>query len=199
MIETTRLKLVPLKYEDVLLYKLQPRLLAKSLGVNYLERQNDPRVLGDIEEAIDFWTEQTKKHPDEFEWFTSWEIILKNENVAIGGIGFAGAPDEKGKSTIGYGLDLRYHGKGYASEALKALIEWGFHNPSLTLITAETPEKNFPSHKVLVKNGFTLEKQDYGFLYWQLPKEVFKKRQFHLRTNNEGVAGTPSLQTNQWD
>jgi [ribosomal protein S5]-alanine N-acetyltransferase len=176
MIETSRLKLVPLRYEDVLLYKREPRLLAKSLGVNYIERQNDPKVLDDIEEAIGFWIENTKKHPDQFEWFTSWEIILKSENVTIGGIGFAGLPDESGKSTIGYGLDLRYHGKGYASEALNALIEWGFRNPNLTLITAETPEKNFPSHKVLEKNGFTLEKKDYGFLYWQLPKETYKNR-----------------------
>jgi [ribosomal protein S5]-alanine N-acetyltransferase len=198
MIETSRLKLVPLSYEDVLLYKEQPRLLAKSLGVNYIERQNDPKVLDDIEEAIGFWIENTKKYPEQFEWFTSWEIILKSENVAIGGIGFAGQPDENGKSTIGYGLDIRYHGQGYAREALKALIDWGFQNPNLTLVTAETPEKNFPSHKVLMKNGFSLERQDYGFLYWQLPKETFK-RLIQLSTNNEGVAGTPSLQASQWD
>jgi [ribosomal protein S5]-alanine N-acetyltransferase len=174
MLETLRLKLVPLRHKDLLLFKTHPRKLAKSLGVNYLERQNDPKVLGDIEEAIGFWIENTKKHPEHYEWFTSWEIILKSENVAIGGVGFAGLPDANGKSTIGYGLDLRYHNKGYATEALKALIEWGFQNPDLHLITAETPEKNFPSHKVLMKNGFTFEKEDYGFFYWQLPKESSK-------------------------
>ena len=30
------------------------------------------------------------------------------EQVAIGGIGFAGAPNEEGTSEIGYGLDVRY-------------------------------------------------------------------------------------------
>lgn len=159
---------MPLTHEHMLLYKNNPEALAKMLGTHYLERQNDPSVANDITEAIEFWTNQTKNHPEHFEWFTNWEIILKEENVAIGGIGFSGLPDEAGKSMTGYGLDIRYYGRGIATEALQAMITWGFKNKNLRTIIADTPVAHLASQRVLIKNNFVDSSRDETLVHWSL-------------------------------
>ncbi|MFD2007164.1 GNAT family N-acetyltransferase [Streptomyces narbonensis] len=53
--------------------------------------------------------------------FRHYQIRL--DGVAVGGIGFHGPPDELGVVTVGYGLVPGARGKGYASEALRALVE----------------------------------------------------------------------------
>jgi ribosomal-protein-alanine N-acetyltransferase len=168
MLETTRLKLVPLTHEQMILYKNEPEALADSLNIRYTKRQNDPAVAEDLREAIEFWIQQTKKNRDQYEWFTTWEIILKAEQIAVGGIGFSGLPDEMGKSMTGYGLDMRYYGRGIATEALKAMIDWAFQNHSLKTIIAETPLQHTASHRVLLKNNFVESSRDEELVHWNL-------------------------------
>jgi Acetyltransferases, including N-acetylases of ribosomal proteins len=171
MLETTRLKLVPLTHEQLILYKNDPEILATQLGVQYLKREHDPATLNDVAEALEFWIENTLAHRELFEWFTNWEIILKAKQVAIGGIGFAGLPNEEGKSMVGYGLDLRFHGKGYASEALTALLQWGFQNPELKVAIADTPIHHAASQRVLIKNGFWEESRDENLIHWKADRK----------------------------
>lgn len=168
MLETTRLKLVPLTHEQLLLYKNNPSALAEILGVNYLKRQNDPSVAKDLTEATEFWITHTQKHPDNFEWFTNWEIILKAENIAVGGIGFSGLPNEEGKSMTGYGLDMRYYGRGIATEALQVMTKWGFKNQNLKTIIADTPVNHLASQRVLIKNNFVETSLDEELIHWSL-------------------------------
>jgi [ribosomal protein S5]-alanine N-acetyltransferase len=170
MIETERLKLVPLNHSQVMLYKHEPERLADELKVRYIPSQQDPAVQKDLDEAIVFWLAGTLNHPDKFEWYTNWVIILKQVNVSVGGIGFAGFPDHDGKSMVGYGLDLQYHGKGIATEALKAIIQWGFMEHSLKKIIADTPIKNIPSQRVLVKNQFSETGKNDSMIYWTLER-----------------------------
>jgi ribosomal-protein-alanine N-acetyltransferase len=168
MLETTRLKLVPLTHEQMILYKNEPKRLAETLNVRYLPRRNDPSVAPDLEDAIGFWIAQTEKHREHFEWFTTWEIILKDENVAVGGIGFSGLPNEEGKSMAGYGLDMRYYGRGIATEALHAMISWGFKNSGLKTIIADTPVHHIASQRVLLKNNFAETSRDEALIHWYL-------------------------------
>jgi [ribosomal protein S5]-alanine N-acetyltransferase len=168
MLETSRLKLVPLTHEQLILYKTNQKELAHNLGVHFLDRQNDPSVETDLAEAIEFWIKNTSEKHEHYEWYTNWEIILKDENIAVGGIGFAGLPDEDGKSMVGYGLDVRFHNRGIVSEALSTIIEWGFLNPSLKQIIADTPLQNLPSQKVLIKNGFSESHRTDSLIFWKL-------------------------------
>ncbi|MFJ7947101.1 GNAT family N-acetyltransferase [Streptomyces sp. NPDC096354] len=55
--------------------------------------------------------------------FGAYEIRLRQDGYAIGGVGFHGVPDDRGQVTIGYGLIPAMRGKGYASEALRALLD----------------------------------------------------------------------------
>lgn len=54
--------------------------------------------------------------------FGNYEIRRREDGQAIGGVGFHGRPDANGTVTIGYGLVPAAQGKGYASEALRALL-----------------------------------------------------------------------------
>jgi [ribosomal protein S5]-alanine N-acetyltransferase len=166
MLETPRLRLVPLTHAQLLLYKNAPVQLARELQVTYLERLNDPSVANDLAEALEFWLQKTYENQARYTWFTNWEIILKDEAVAIGGIGFAGFPDEGGKAMVGYGLDLRFHNRGYATEALGAMLEWAWTEPMLQTITAETPAGHVASQRVLIKNAFLIADAGTDLIRW---------------------------------
>ena len=101
-----------------------------------------------------FWINNTATHRTHFEWYTNWLIILLERKVSIGGIGFAGMPDAEGKTMVGYGLDVRYHGKGFATEALLALCKWGFSHPNLLSIIADTPANTWHLRKCSSKVDF---------------------------------------------
>ena len=179
MLETKRLKLVPLTHEQLVLYKYNPVALAENIGVRYLERENDPATADDLKEAIEFWLKNTLEKPNTFEWCTNWEIILKADQVAIGGIGYAGAPDSEGKSEIGYGIDVRYFNKGYASEAVQSMLEWGFSHSHLRKVIAQTPVGHPASQKVLINNGFSEVGRTDALITWEIFPSP-KLRQFHL-------------------
>jgi GNAT superfamily N-acetyltransferase len=54
--------------------------------------------------------------------FGVYRIRLLDTGVAVGGIGFHGPPDAEGFVTVGYGVVPSVRGKGYATEALRALV-----------------------------------------------------------------------------
>lgn len=166
MLETSRLKLVPLSHQQLLLYKNDYRGLTHDLAVKYQEPENDPSIAQDLSEAIGFWITNTQRYPEQYKWVTNWMIILKTDSVIIGGIGFAGVPDSEGKSMVGYGLDTRYHGHGFATEALKAILDWGFSNGLRTAL-ADTPITHVGSQRVLIKNGFNEHGRDDTLIHWK--------------------------------
>jgi RimJ/RimL family protein N-acetyltransferase len=172
MIETTRLRLVPLSHEQLILFRDNPPALAKNLGIQKIEPYDDPETASHVEEAIQFWLESTRKHPTDFAWYTNWVMILKETSYAIGGIGFTGLSGEEGKTMVGYGLNTTYFGKGYASEALSGLIQWGFAHSGLKAIMADTPLQNEGSHRVLVKNEFFETSRNEELIHWQLLRSV---------------------------
>ena len=70
-------------------------------------------------------------------------------------------PNNEGCTEIGYFIDQKFRGLGFASEAVGALKTWAFKDPDLVKIKAETPVDNLNSQKVLQKNNFKVigEKQ----------------------------------------
>jgi len=58
---------------------------------------------------------------------------------------------------IGYCFDETAWGKGYATEAAKAVLHWAFENFDLNRVQAEADTRNIASGRVLEKLGFVLE------------------------------------------
>jgi RimJ/RimL family protein N-acetyltransferase len=59
---------------------------------------------------------------------------------------------------LGYAFLPRYWSKGYALEAAKAMLEFGWNHAGLKRIVAITDPANTPSNRVLEKLGFVFEK-----------------------------------------
>ncbi|MHB1392864.1 MAG: GNAT family N-acetyltransferase [Clostridia bacterium] len=83
-----------------------------------------------------------------------WGITPKNENKLIGSICLWNISEELSKAEIGYELMTEYQGKGIMSEAIKAVIEYGFENMKLNLIEALPYSDNIRSIKLLERNSF---------------------------------------------
>jgi RimJ/RimL family protein N-acetyltransferase len=75
-------------------------------------------------------------------------------DVVIGMCGFAGPPDSDGAAEIAYSIAPSYQGKGYATEAAIALVEFASANENVRTARAYTLPENNASTGVLEKCGF---------------------------------------------
>jgi ribosomal-protein-alanine N-acetyltransferase len=86
-----------------------------------------------------------------------WGIILKEEQKLIGTGGFHWWLYEHSRAEVGYTISARYWNRGLMTEALKAIIEFGFEKMMLNRIEAKCYVQNAPSEKVLQKCGMKFE------------------------------------------
>jgi RimJ/RimL family protein N-acetyltransferase len=94
-----------------------------------------------------------RTHPDEPGW-GSWYII--GDGRLVGTAGYKGPPDGKGEVEVGYAVVESEHRKGYASGAVRLLIERAFRDPRVAVVAAETIPALVGSQAVLNSCGFTL-------------------------------------------
>ncbi|MCQ2463118.1 MAG: GNAT family N-acetyltransferase [Clostridia bacterium] len=93
-------------------------------------------------------------HPGQREWYAIWMIELK-DGTHIGELCFKGI-DETGSTETGYGIDEKYQGCGYATEAVTAAVSWALKQNAVNCVTAEVDSENIASVRVLEKSGFQL-------------------------------------------
>ena len=87
-------------------------------------------------------------------WVHGFEVHHSQSRVLVGKCGFKGPPDEEGVVEIAYGMHKEHEGKGYATEAARALVNYGFASGKVRRVVAHTlPEVN-ASGRVLAKCGF---------------------------------------------
>jgi ribosomal-protein-alanine N-acetyltransferase len=101
-----------------------------------------------------------------------WGITLKGNDQVIGTIGYNNFQAE-GNGTIGYDLNEKFWGRGIISEAIKAIVDFGFETLKIHRIEANVGPDNKASQKVLEKNGFLKEglMRDKGF--WKNQFQTF--------------------------
>lgn len=83
-----------------------------------------------------------------------WQICWAADDVAIGGAGFKGPPDDGGAVEIGYAVVASQRGQGVATEAVAALIAEAQDRGARAVI-AETEPGNLASQAVLRACGFS--------------------------------------------
>ena len=92
------------------------------------------------------------KQPEQWAWYAMWNIEQK-DGTHVGGLCFKGlGPD--GAVEIGYGILDAYQGRGYATEAVRAVIAWALTQPGVRVVEAEAESDNAASLRVLEKCGF---------------------------------------------
>jgi ribosomal-protein-alanine N-acetyltransferase len=83
-------------------------------------------------------------------------VLLREGLTLCGGIGLVAAPQHQ-HAELGYWLGVPYWGKGYATEAARAVVEYGFKELKLHRIFASHVPNNPVSGRVLQKIGMRHE------------------------------------------
>jgi ribosomal-protein-alanine N-acetyltransferase len=111
----------------------------------------------ETEEAMECMTQALERRTGQVGWWC-WYFVLHNRvtghRVLIGDGGFKGPPDAEGTVELGYALLRPYRNRGYATEAVQALLEWAFDSPEVRGVYAEAQMGNTASIRVLQKAGF---------------------------------------------
>ena len=88
------------------------------------------------------------------EGWLPWFWVAREDPTLVGNGGFGALPAEDGSGKIGYALVGEHQGRGFATEAVGAILDWAFAHPGLTRVVADTYPELSRSIRVLQKNGF---------------------------------------------
>ncbi|MCR5672658.1 MAG: GNAT family N-acetyltransferase [Lachnospiraceae bacterium] len=83
-----------------------------------------------------------------------WAVTLKDQGTLIGRAGIS-LREGYDIPEIGYVIGKDYQGRGYAKEALEAILKYAADELEMNRFIAFTKEKNVPSVKLLKSLGFT--------------------------------------------
>jgi ribosomal-protein-alanine N-acetyltransferase len=151
MIETERLILKPLNYDQLVKYAICDNSLEAELNLNTSSRTISPELKEALEQTIlPNVADKTKNHL----YSTLWTAIAKKENKMIGDLCIIGEPNSEGEIEIGYGTYEEFQNKGFMTEIVRGIIEWVKSQPTVKSIIASTDKTNIASYKVLQKNNF---------------------------------------------
>lgn len=92
--------------------------------------------------------------------FLIFQLLEKHSKEMIGWCGYHTWYLDHSRAEVGYGLNADTHkSKGIMSEALKAILEYGFQEIKLNRVEAFIGPNNVPSLKLVEKFNFTREGQ----------------------------------------
>jgi ribosomal-protein-alanine N-acetyltransferase len=143
-IETSRLFLRRFRYNDAE-SMLRNWIANKEVQYNYGEPTYET-----IEEVQKLLKSYIESYYDET--FYRWAIILKDSGENIGQIAFCRCYDEIATAEVEYCIGGKYQGNGYATEALRYVIDFSFSTPHFSKIEAFHRETN------PVFSGYVLQK-----------------------------------------
>ncbi|RYG38741.1 N-acetyltransferase, partial [bacterium] len=111
-----------------------------------------------------------------FETFSHGEafggvLVERATRRVVGDAGFHRTPLTGGDAEIGYSLLESARGKGYATEAITALLTLGW-GAGLVTIFARVQPNNGPSHRVLARCGFECEGEREEWVVWRVERPV---------------------------
>ena len=129
-----------------------------------LAYQSDPLYL-----RYNPWTHRTEEDVRNFvRSFMLWQgdqprmkfqlaVELRAEGRLIGNCGIRTRSSKTWEADIGYELDSRYWGQGYATEAAQAMLAYGFEELGVHRIWAHCVAENVASARVMEKIGMRQE------------------------------------------
>ena len=151
---------------------------------------SDPEIQSLYSEPVYTTKEEVKELLDQYifsyekENYYRWAIITKETNQCIGQIAYFLVDEKNNFAEIEYCIGAAFQCKGFATEATKAVIKYGFENINLHKVQICTKTINEPSKRVIEKCGFTYEgtlrdyfcvKDEYiGRLYYSILESEYQ-------------------------
>lgn len=142
----------------------------------------DPEVMKHIPTGIQR-RETSQASLDNIIWYWSqhnfgyWAVIHKDEGNLIGWCGLT-LLIELSEIELGAGLSKLYWGTGFAMEAVKAVLRYGFEKMGLARIVGLTLQENIAAQRGLKKLGMRYERNfvseyGYDYLFYAISREAF--------------------------
>ena len=94
-----------------------------------------------------------------------WAIIEKDSNICIGQIAIFLVDNKNHFCEIEYALGKQFHRRGYATEAVKAILDFCFNQVNFHKMQVCHKEGNIASQGVIKKCNFTYEGTLRDFFY----------------------------------
>ena len=96
--------------------------------------------------------------------FGKWAVVLKSTGEVVGSCGCA-LQEVEGRNEIEVGYNMRRDlwGRGYATEAARACMEYGFTRLGARRVISMIRPTNIASRRVAEKNGLACEK----IIFWR--------------------------------
>jgi RimJ/RimL family protein N-acetyltransferase len=130
-------------------------------------------------EVSPMWLERALAATESDPWLHGFKIKLREDGTIIGGAGFKGVPSDDGFVEIAYGIAPEHQGRGFATEAAQALIEFARQSVGVRVVRAHTMSDNLASARVLTKCGFrfvgeVIDPEDGLVQRWELDASSLK-------------------------
>lgn len=149
ILETDRLILRPFRREDATAvfegWESDPEVAKYMFWISH----ND---INKTKEWLEFEIGQVKKN----DWYR-YALVLKESNELVG-TALIYYEEEVECWEVGYNLGRKYWGKGYATEAMKSVIEFAKEELGITELVGRYAKENPASGNVMKKLGFRYEK-----------------------------------------
>ena len=150
-LRTDRLRLVPLDADGMGLFVDEWPALQRRLG---LAPAPAWMTDGDTLQAARRHCLEMQRDSDAWLWWTFWQVVLTTTNVSIGLVDFKGPPAPDGGIVVGCAFAPTYWGRGYATEAVGALLATMLDQSAVRYVLAETETTNVRAHRLLQNLGF---------------------------------------------
>lgn len=87
--------------------------------------------------------------------YSFWAVIERESGLLAGEAGLFPLAEDRQDIALGYALGTDFWGRGYATEASRAVLSEAFGPLAMQRVAAITRATNFRSRRVLAKLGFT--------------------------------------------
>lgn len=126
--------------------------------------KTEPLNIGHSISKADTWFDEIQG--DQGDKHIRLGIFLLDDTV-IGDIALQDIDWKNRSCSIGLGISKKeYRSKGYGSEAVNIILDYGFNNLGLERITSNTLEQNRAAQRSLEKTGFVLEGRERKAVYF---------------------------------
>jgi RimJ/RimL family protein N-acetyltransferase len=106
--------------------------------------------------------EMATREPGEPGGWVQFSVEERASGVLVGDVGLSPADGEPGVIKVGYTIDPTYQRRGYATEAVRALIDYSFETLEAGVVRAYADAENTPSIRVMEKSGMRLMERFSG-------------------------------------
>jgi RimJ/RimL family protein N-acetyltransferase len=100
--------------------------------------------------------------------FGTYQVVRRADGHVIGDVGFMGPPDATGAVHVGCAITEAARCRGYATEAICAVLDWARTQSGLTCVLADTTRSNVASQKLLERAGMHRVGEDGELIYYML-------------------------------